>query len=218
MSQPIKLKPLSRILKEEIKERLTNLGIDFTGIKLKVDLYRRLQVALGIVPNQSQIPIANVNGDEPKLLNFDQGPVFKRIPKGARISASVAYRKTVQKVIDNNNFQAYSDWFSFPRAAIGSSKRGGKNRKSQATVINKRIEAFMDGEKMEPQIRKNKKPPSIKNLVSAKIAVADIQGAVRIISSKETILPQSAETVEKLKEKHPQAYPDSSKPSVCIEE
>ena len=218
MSQPSKLKPLRTILMKEIKERLTNLGIDFTDLKYKADLYRRLQVALGIAPNQSQIPTAKANEDEPKLLNFDQGPVFRRIPKAARISASVAYRKTVQKVIDNNNFQAYSDWFSFPRAAIGSSKRGGKNRKSQATVINKRIEAFMAGEKMDPQIRKNKKPPSIKNLVSAKIAVADIQGAVRIISSKETILPQSAETVEKLKEKHPQAYPDSSKPSDCIEE
>ena len=65
MSQPIKLKPLSRILKDEIKERLTNLGIDFTGIKLKVDLYKRLQEALGIVPNQSQIPIVNANKDEP---------------------------------------------------------------------------------------------------------------------------------------------------------
>ena len=218
MSQPIKLKPLSRILKDEIKERLTNLGIDFTGIKLKVDLYKILQEALGIVPNQSQIPIANANKDEPKLLKFDQGPVFRRIPKASRHSASVAFEKVSQKVIDFNDLQAWTEFFSFARGAIGSSKRGGKKRTSQATIINKRIEAFMAGENTDPQIIKRKKPPLLKNLVSAKIAVADIQGAVRIISSKESILPQSAETVEKLKEKHPQAHPDSTKPPDCIEE
>ena len=115
MSQPIKLKPLSRILKDEIKERLTNLGIDFTGIKLKVDLYKRLQEALGIVPNQSQIPIVNANKDEPKLLKFDQGPVFRRIPKASRHSASVAFEKVSQKVIDFNDLQAWTEFFSFAR-------------------------------------------------------------------------------------------------------
>ena len=70
----------------------------------------------------------------------------------------------------------------------------------------------MAGDHHQPQTNKNKKPPLLKNLVSAKIAVGDIQGAVRIITSKETILAQSAETVEKLKEKHPQAHPDSIPP------
>ena len=40
-------------------------------------------------------------------------------------------KSSKSEVIDNNNFQAYSDWFSFPRAAIGSSKRGGKKEKAR---------------------------------------------------------------------------------------
>ena len=213
MSQPKKY--LSQWKIEELKTALEDLGLDTTGNR--PDLYKRLKEALGKGPSQSQTANPSVN-DVQELLKFNQGPVFKRIPKPSRHSASVAFRKTIQNIMDNNVLQTWANHFSFPRAAIGSSKRGGKNRKSQATIINKRIEAFMTGDHPEPQTFKNKKPPSLKNLVSAKMAVGDIQGAVRIISSKETILPQTAETVEKLKEKHPQADPASTTPPDCSEE
>ena len=66
-----------------------------------------------------------------------------------------------------------------------------------------------------------KKQPSLKNLISAKIATADISGAIRILTSDDTLLTQSADTIQSLQEKHPPAHPDSKRPTapvydVCI--
>ena len=48
--------------------------------------------------------------------------------------------------------------------------------------------------------------------------MSDIQGAVRILASKETILSQSVETVNKLKEKHPPPHVNSQIPPDPVHE
>ena len=158
MSQPNK--PLSQFKKSELQAALDDLGLDSTGQRL--ELYRRLKEALGKGPSQSQIPSTDAINNDQELLKFGQGPVYKRIPKASRLPVCIAFTKILQKVIDNNDFQAWQDLFSFARGAIGSSTRGGKKKKSQATILNKRIEAFMAGEQHQPQAKKNKKPPLIK--------------------------------------------------------
>ena len=67
----------------------------------------------------------------------------------------------------------------------------------------------LESQLSKPTTKKPTKLPPLKSLVSAKMAVADIQGAVRILTSKETILPYSVATANKLKDKHPQPHPDS---------
>ena len=114
MSQPKKY--LSQWKVEELKTALEDLGLDTTG--KRPDLYKRLKDALGKGPSQSQTPNPSVHDDQ-ELLKFNQGPVFKRIPKAARHSASVAFRKTIQNMIDENVLQTWANHFSFPRAAIG---------------------------------------------------------------------------------------------------
>ena len=101
MSQPKKY--LSQWKIEELKTALEDLGLDTTGNR--PDLYKRLKEALGKGPSQSQTANPSVN-DVQELLKFNQGPVFKRIPKASRHSASVAFRKTIQNMIDKNDFQS----------------------------------------------------------------------------------------------------------------
>ena len=76
----------------------------------------------------------------------------------------------------------------------------------------------MAGNQEQPLNKRPRKSPSLRNLVSSKMAVADIQGAVRILTSKETILPQTQETIKKLKEKHPEPHQDSELPPDPVDE
>ena len=90
----------------------------------------------------------------------------------------MAFTKVLQNVIHNNDIQAWSKLFNFAGCGIGSSPRGGKKHKTQATILNKRLEAYMSGNdvsqvpKQPP--KKARKLPSLKSQISAKMAVADI--------------------------------------------
>ena len=67
----------------------------------------------------------------------------------------------------------------------------------------------MSGSLQVTSTSKKTQPPTIKQLVSAKMAIADIKGAVRIIVSKDTILALSQETLQKFRQKHPTKHTDS---------
>ena len=167
-------------------------------------------------PNVSNVKNTTaVENDHTGLIKIPKGPVFKRIPKASRLPACIAYTKIIQNIIDKNDIDSYGGLVNFARCAIGSnSGRGGKKKKSQATILNKRIEAFMAGTPLEMPMKKGKKTPSLKNLVSAKMALADITGALRILTSEETILPESADTLNRLKEKHPPLHNDAIDPPI----
>ena len=155
----------------------------------------------------------NANGQW-DLIKVKQGPVLKRIPKASRLQVSIAYKKIIDRIMANPlEKKCWEEFHNFPRLAIGCSIRGGKKNKSLASVVNKRVESFMAGKPEEISVKKKKKgPPSIEQRVSAKLADFDVQGAVRILTSKESVLQPSAETKAKLQEKHPQQHSNSSNP------
>jgi hypothetical protein len=94
------------------------------------------------------------------------------------------------------------------RIGIGSSKCGGKKKKIQTTILNKRLENYMSGT-IEPILQpKPRNPSTLKQQVSVKMSQGDVKGAVRLLVSKESILPPSEDTIKKFKEKHPPKYPD----------
>ena len=205
---------------EDLKTTLSERGLDTSGSRIALQKRLRLEIHPDL---SSQSDMSQVTHDLDEsglnvLLKFREGAVYKRIPKASRLPACLAFTKILQSVINKNDIQSWSDLFNFARCAMGSSPRGGKNHKSQATVLNKRLEAFMLGNDVsllsKPSSTKARKMPTLKNQVSTKMAVADIQGAVRILTSKETILPYSLETSNKLKEKHPHAHPESQMASI----
>ena len=94
---------------------------------------------------------------------------------------------------------------------LGCSKRGGTKHISQATLINKRLDAFVSGSVVpEPLPKKTTKAKSSKpsqsalaSRVTAKLSMGDVRGAVTVVTSRESILPPSKETMEMLQAKHP---------------
>ena len=104
----------------------------------------------------------NVTNDkQPLQLKTFNRPIFKRIPKASRLQACIAYTKIVQNVIFKNDIDSWEKLLNFATCAIGGSIRGGKKKKSQATIINKRIEDFMSGNPQEIPVKRDKKPPTL---------------------------------------------------------
>ena len=80
-------------------------------------------------------------------------------------------------VISLNDEKSWQNLANFARCAIGSSKRGSKKKRSQATILNSRLESFMAGSQEVP-LTKARNPPSLKQQVSSKMSQGDIQGSI----------------------------------------
>ena len=227
---------ITSLRSEELKVALTQRGLDPKGnvVQLKQRLRDFIfpdagplsQAASGSssqTPNDSVTdPSQNVNSVQTptvladgnghwNLLKINHGPVLTRIPKASRTQASIAYRKILENLIAKNDREAWEKYLNFARSAIGRSVRGGRKQKSLATTVKERVESYMTGNPRNiPVPKKGKNPPTIKQLVSRKMASADIQGAVRILTSNDKLMLPSDETMTKLKTKHPETHPDST--------
>ena len=138
------------------------------------------------------------------------GAVLKRIPKGSRPKAARVLTQILERIVQKNDKASWLKLFQFARSCLGGTKRGGKKNKSHATIVNKRLETFTGA---APQITPttNQNPPqqSIRLRVAAKMAAADISGAVKLLASNDTVLQPSEDVVNKLKDKHPDRHRDS---------
>ena len=145
------------------------------------------------------------------LLKQTSGSVYTRIPLASRNKASQVFSTLLLKCYTKNDKSAWEQIVNFPRCGLGSSQRGGKKHTSQATLVNKRLEAFVSGSTVvEPVPKKTKKAKSqtpskstFASRVAAKLSMGDVRGAVNIVTSKESILPPSPETKTLLQVKHP---------------
>ena len=171
---------------------LTERGLDSKGIV--TTLKQRLKDAIfpdsgplsqPISDPSSQTPTDSAGENGPwNLLKLNHGPTLPRIPKGSRTQVSIGFRKVLENLMAKNDRDAWEKFLNFARSAIGRSVRGGRKKKSLTTTVKERVEAFMAGNPQNiPVPKKGKTPPTMKQLVSKKMASADIQGAVRILTS-----------------------------------
>ena len=164
-------------------------------------------------PNPSPVPSVQAEGRE-QWHHFNQtrgSPVYARIPAASRNKASQVLSTLLNGAYTVNGKPEWDKLYGFAKEGLGSSKRGGKKHTSQATLINKRLDAFVAGTVVvEPPPKKTTKAKSsgqskadYASRVAAKLGMGDVRGAVTIVTSKEAILPPSQETKVKLQVKHP---------------
>ena len=79
-------------------------------------------------------PLPAVEDSDWDVIKVKYGPVYKRIPKASRLQACFAFTKILNDVISLNDEKSWQNLANFARCAIGSSKRGGKKKRSQATI------------------------------------------------------------------------------------
>ena len=157
------------------------------------------------------------------------GPVLKRVPKASKIQAAKALTEVLEQVVIKNSLTAWQRLFDFARQCLSKPSRGRKKSKSLAAVVNKLIKDFTEHKLVEKNVsqntsnnRKKSKHSStegqlISNMVSSKLGMGDVKGAVRFLSSDATVLDCTPEIVEKLKSKHPDLHKDSNFPAAPTE-
>ena len=122
--------------------------------------------------NQSQ-PTPTLHSQPSTLANDDtqwllikktSGPVYTRIPKGSREKSCRVFTRMVNKVVSQNDKEAWELLLNFARCGLGNSVRGGKKHTSQATLINKRLEAYLTGSMPveQPKEKETKKKEQVK--------------------------------------------------------
>ena len=151
------------------------------------------------------------------------------MPKASRIQAAKALTEALEQVVIKNSLTAWQRLFDFASQCLSKPSRGGKKSKSMAAVVNKQIKDFTEHKLVEKNAsqntsnnRKKSKHSStegqlISNMVSSKLGMGDVKGAVRILSSDATVLDRTPEIVEKLKSKHPDLHKDSNFPAAPTE-
>ena len=159
--------------------------------------------------------------------------ILKRIPKGARSAAANLLQDLITKVLENRTSSlAWSRLFGFASSCFATPPRGGRSR-NLTTLINRQIDAYSSGSSVtssqssqQPgalqssrQLRSrttagepSEKPEAIAKRASIKLEDGDVRGAIRILSSSDTIAPRDATTAAALGALHPSTPPDRRPP------
>ena len=141
--------------------------------------------------------------------------VLKFVPKASRISFCILLESLFRDVVASPLVE--EPWLRLlaaPSLCLRTPSRGGKNRTSLSSVVNKQILSFQQASdfrnliqappKSKPLKRKPKTDPEkLADAVSEKLSDLDLRGAIRLVSSEETIAENSPETIQLLQAKHP---------------
>lgn len=148
--------------------------------------------------------------------------VIKRIPKAARYQSSKEYTKVLSSCANNmNSSDAWFKLLSFPFVAFKSPDRKDKStsKLSLATIIKRNLVIWSQVNQLPFKeffnsiVPKSTMPRKVKKkldedelrikTVQSKLNDGDVSGAIRILSSNDSIAPVNAETYAKLLELHP---------------
>ena len=148
---------------------------------------------------------AAANQPEPESFSFNrEGAVIKRVPKAFRIQAAKLLTEILQKVVMENSLAAWQRLFNFARSCFMKPKRAGKKSKFLASVVNRQIKDFAEidivplGNSLVNKKRKHScssKAFDISSFVSSKLALGDVKGTERVLSSDSKVLESSLEVI-----------------------
>ena len=138
------------------------------------------------------------------------------IPRGARISVAEALNDLINDVIRTNTSLSWSKLLCFTYHGLQKPKKEKvtSNCPSLVTKIKNQVAVYMNSnfpptEFPFPLRKQNTKPKPkdeiLKNRVDAKFSENDLRGAIRELSSDDTLAPDNNDTLNKLKERHPVA-------------
>lgn len=150
--------------------------------------------------------------------------ILKRIPKGARLDASRVLTGLIRDVVrDTGCGDVWVRLFGFAPCCLARPGRGGKSR-NLTTLVIRQIQAYdsrvdtnsrPDRCGLPHRVRRGRgkdEDEEVAGRASAKLEEGDIRGAIRILSSKDTIAPMDDSTLASLVALHPPAPIDRRTP------
>ena len=145
-------------------------------------------------------------------------PILKHLPRGARPDASRVLQRLLREVVrDPNDVNLWRTLFNFAPSCFSRPGHGGKSR-NLTSLVKRQIESFdLHG---LGQVRPNNTSKSsrtrkvvddeeaVAKRASMKLEDGDVKGAVRLLTSKDTLAPVNKVTLASLQALHPNAPPD----------
>ena len=142
--------------------------------------------------------------------------IINHIPRGARITAAEALNELINEVIRSNNSISWSKLLCFTYHGLQKTKKEkpSPNSPSLVSKTKHQISTFMSTnfppERFPFQMRDRSAKPKpkediLKNRVDAKFSENDLKGAIRELSSDDTLAPDNNDTLQKLEGRHPAA-------------
>ena len=158
------------------------------------------------------------------IIIFSKIPVLNRVPKGARNQAAAALSSSIRCACDSVSTTDWQKLFRFSSICFRKPKRGGKRRPSLTSSVLNNIKTYVS-DPLAPLApsekgtsRTSEGEDARAKLAGKKIASGDIKGAIRVLSSNDSILPFDESTLKVLQNKHPSRHPDSIMPDGPSEE
>ena len=153
--------------------------------------------------------------------------IVSRIPKGARFEASKALTKIISWISKDNSATNWLSLLYFATNCLAVPSKSKKKSPTLATLAKSSLEAYSKNNSNNitspsPQVidgatKSNNLPNNCderqSKIASNKLALGDIRGAIRIVSSENYVLPNTKDNYEALKLKHPATPIDSSPPA-----
>lgn len=138
---------------------------------------------------------------------------MKHIPKSARPTCAAHLASLLRNVIDHpDDKEPWLAVFNWATSILHPPKRGGR-RHNVTNAIKKRLDQFTGNPlsdnlpEMGPRRRSGDVTTALARAVSAKLEEGNMRAAIQLLSSDDTLAPQTDETLRSLKAKHPPPTP-----------
>lgn len=130
--------------------------------------------------------------------------LLKRIPKGARILAANKFASVVEECVSKNDFHSWENLLLFSYKTLFNPNRKDDSR--LVSSVKKNISSFTipSGKKQKGCTRKrydNEEEFMLR--IESKVSDFDIRGAVKLLTSNDSIAIEDETTLNELKKKHP---------------
>uniref|UniRef100_A0A8D9A467 Uncharacterized protein n=1 Tax=Cacopsylla melanoneura TaxID=428564 RepID=A0A8D9A467_9HEMI len=133
-------------------------------------------------------------------------PILKRIPKGARNVTAEKLSTRILRCINSNSVDAWKKLLLFSYECLRVPEKQGS--RSLTNLVKDNVSS-----QMLPDVKKKrKKELTLEQRVEKKIEDFDTKGALRIITSNDTVAPVNDENYEKLIAMHPSPSRDIELP------
>lgn len=181
---------------------------------LPVDFSERQRVATPY-PAASSCIMDTTNGLQSLFISRKR--ILKRVPKASRLQAAFALAGAFEQVVIANDVKSWTHLFCFSQKCLSQPKRSGKKSPSLATIVKKQTNEYMSGgyqmiSDSNPSMQHKLKQTNLATIVANKIADFDIKGALRILTSDDSVAPSDECNTMTMISKHPPAHAASSLP------
>ncbi|KAF2904656.1 hypothetical protein ILUMI_01519, partial [Ignelater luminosus] len=127
--------------------------------------------------------------------------VLKRIPKSARIQVARKLSSIIDSSVNNNDETCWENLLTFAYVALRVPSRKSTT-KSLSHEVKKNIEIWNRPDNFQYKSKVDE-TTNLRNRVEMKVSEGDIRGAVKLLSSSDTLAHRDESTFQVLQTKHP---------------